>query len=76
MKNLWRMRDISRMICVAGFVFGAAFLFQAHLKASAGFPQTNQVDVSDTEPARSFVVNFVDSKVSSDLYVTFGTRCS
>jgi len=70
MKDLWRMRNISRMICVAVFVFGVAFLFQAHLKASAGFVQTNQVDFSDTEPARSFVVNFVDSKVSSDGIVT------
>jgi hypothetical protein len=60
MKNVWRG------ICIAIFVFGAASLLQAS-KRAAGFQLTNRsVDVSDTEPGQAFVVEYVDSSVSSD----------
>lgn len=61
-----RMKNVWRGICVAIFVFGAVSLFQAQ-KRAAGFQVANQsVDVSDTEPAQAFVVEYVDSSVSSD----------
>jgi hypothetical protein len=68
MKNIWRG------ICVAVFVFGAVSVFEAQ-KRTASLGVANQstkpsIDVSDTEPALGFVVEFVDSNVSPDGKVT------
>jgi hypothetical protein len=64
MKNIWRG------LCVAIFIFGAVSVFQAH-KRAAGVEVTNQsIDVSDTESAQAFVVEYVDSNVSSGGTVT------
>lgn len=65
MKNVWRG------ICVAIFVVGVVSIFQAQKRNAAGFTLANQSsNVSDSEPAQAFVVEYVDSSVSADGTVT------
>lgn len=78
MKKTWRI------VCVAIFVFGAVSAFEAQkrstsiLKASQAAAVRTQaspdqsIDVSDTEPAQAFVVEFVDSTATPDGTVTIG----
>ncbi|HSB07874.1 MAG TPA: hypothetical protein VLM38_00065 [Blastocatellia bacterium] len=59
-KNSWRG------LCIAIFVFGAVSFLQAHKRADSLQSGGQSIDVSDKEPAQSFVVEYSDSLVSSD----------
>lgn len=63
-KNIWRG------FCIAVFLFGAVSFLQAN-KSAVGFQAPGKpVDVSDTEPALPYVIECVNSQVSSDGKVT------
>lgn len=63
-KNIWRW------FCIAIFLFGGVSFLHAN-KSAVGFQKPGKpVDVSDTEPALSYVVECANSQVGSDGKIT------
>jgi len=67
------MKYSLRGFCIAVFIFGAVLFIQAQKSADV-LKSGRSVDLSDSEPARGFVVEYLSSTVSPDGTVTVTGR--
>ncbi|HSB07873.1 MAG TPA: hypothetical protein VLM38_00060 [Blastocatellia bacterium] len=65
-RKITLIRNSWRGLCIVIFVFGAVSFLQAHKRADSLRSGGQSVDVSDAEPARSYVVEYVSRDVRPD----------